>query len=60
MWSAMRKLALTTALFLCSFSPLQGATDPAAQQLFVTAKQQASLFREQANPFQIDVDFVAQ
>ena len=50
----------TTTLFLCSFSPLLGATDPGAQQLLVTAKQQASLFHDQASPFQIDVDFVAQ
>lgn len=60
MWSPMKKLVLTTALFLCSVSPLLGATDPAAQQLLVTAKQQASLFHDQASPFQIDVDFVAQ
>jgi hypothetical protein len=56
----MKKLVLATALFLCSLSPLVGATDPAAQQLLVTAKQQASLFHDQASPFQIDVDFVAQ
>jgi TonB family protein len=56
----MNKLVLATALFLSSVSPLIGATDPAAQQLLISAKQQASLFHDQASPFQIDVDFVAQ
>jgi hypothetical protein len=56
----MKKLVLATALFLCSLSRLLGATDPAAQQLLITAKQQASLFHDQASPFQIDVDFVVQ
>jgi TonB family protein len=60
MCSPMKKLVLTTAMFLSSFFPLLGATDPAAQQLLVTAKQQASLFHDQASPFQIDVDFVVQ
>jgi len=56
----MNKLVLATALFLSSVSPLIGATDPAAQQLLISAKQQASLFHDQASPFQIDVDFVVQ
>jgi len=56
----MKKLVLTTALFLCGFSPLLSATDPDAQQLLVTAKQQASLFHDQGSPLQIDVDFVVQ
>jgi hypothetical protein len=56
----MKKLALATTLFLCTLSQLLGATDPAAQQLLTTAKQQASLFHDQASPFQIDVDFVVQ
>lgn len=56
----MKKLVLATALFLCSLSRLLGATDPAAQQLLITPKQQASLFHDQASPFQIDVDFVVQ
>jgi TonB family protein len=56
----MNKLVLATALFLSSASPLIGATDPAAQQLLISAKQQASLFHDQASPFQIDVDFVVQ
>ena len=60
MWSPMKKLVLTTALFLCSVFPMVGGTDPAGQQLLVTAKQQASLFHDQASPFQIDVDFVVQ
>jgi TonB family protein len=56
----MKNLVLSIVLFLCSFSPLLRATDPAAEQLLITAKQQASLFHDQASPFQIDVDFVAQ
>jgi TonB family protein len=56
----MKKLVLTTALFLHGFSPVLSATDPAGQQLLVTAKQQASLFHDQASPFRIDVDFVVQ
>ena len=60
MWSPMKKLFLATALFLCSLSRLLGATDPAAQQLLMAAKQHASLFHDQASPFQIDVDFVVQ
>lgn len=57
----MRKVILTTALLVCSFPLLLGgSTDPAAQQLLVSAKQQASLFHDQANPLQLNVDFVAQ
>jgi TonB family protein len=56
----MKKLIQTTALLICSFSVVLGATDPAAQELLVTAKQQASLFHNQDSPFQLDVDFVLQ
>jgi len=54
-----RTFVLTVALLVCSF-PLLGGTDPAAQQLLVSALQQASLFRGNPSPFQFDVDFVAQ
>ena len=62
MWSPMKKLVLTTALFLCSVSPLLGATDPAAQQLLVTAKLQASngntlgTFKVGGSPFGVTFD----
>ena len=56
----MKKLVLTTALLLCTFSPLLGATDPVAQQSLSTTMQQTSLFHNQTSPFQMDVDFVAQ
>jgi TonB family protein len=56
----MKKLIQMTAILLCSFSVVLGATDPAAQELFVTAKHQASLFHNQGSPFQLDVDFILQ
>jgi len=37
-----------------------GSTDPAAQQLLISARQKANLFEGQNNPFQLDVDFIAQ
>jgi TonB family protein len=40
-------------------SPL-AETNPAAQQLLVTAIRQANIFRDPAKPLQLDVDFVAQ
>jgi len=55
----MKKLVLTTALVIGTFQPLS-ATDPAAQQLLLTAKQQSSLFQDHASALQLDVDFVAQ
>ncbi|HSZ63513.1 MAG TPA: energy transducer TonB [Terriglobales bacterium] len=55
----MKKLVIAIAFFLCSFSPLVGATDPAAQQLLLMARRQASL-HDQANPFEMGVDFVVQ
>lgn len=57
---AMKKVLLTTTLLLCSFCQLLGASDPAGQQLLITAKKQASLYRKQSAPFQLDVDFVVQ
>lgn len=59
--AVMKKLVQATALMLlCSCFPLLSATDPAAQQLLIAAKQQASLLHNQASPFQLDVDFVMQ
>jgi TonB family protein len=55
----MKTLVLAIALLIGRF-PLLGSTNPAAQQLLVTAKQQASLFHDPASPFQLDVDFIAQ
>ena len=40
--------------------PTARCNRPRRQQLLITAKQQASLFHDQASPFQIDVDFVVQ
>src|ERR1700745_4202231 len=56
----MKKLILTTALFIGSLPLLTGSTDPASQQFLITAMQQASLFHDQARPLQLDVDFLAQ
>jgi TonB family protein len=56
----MKKLIQMTAMLLCSFPVVLGATDPAAQELLVAAKQQASLFHNQGSPFQLDVDFILQ
>jgi TonB family protein len=44
----------------CKSLPALVDDSNAAQQLLLTAKQQASLFHKQANPFQLDLDFVAQ
>src|ERR1035441_10603512 len=56
----MKKLILTVALLGDRLPLLLGSTNPAAQQLLVAAKQQSTLFHEQASPLQLDVDFVAQ
>jgi hypothetical protein len=56
----MKKPILTIALLFASVPLLLGSTDPAAQSLLATAKQQASLFHDQAEPLQLDVDFIAQ
>ena len=39
---------------------LLASTDTAAQQSLVTAKQQASIFHDQAEPLQLDVDFLVE
>ena len=56
----MAKLILTIAVLIASGPLLRGSTNPAAQQLLVTAKQRATLFHDQASPLQLDVNFVAQ
>jgi TonB family protein len=56
----MRDLTRTIAFLLLVCRVLVGSTNPAAQQLIISAKQQASLFRDDASPLQLDVDFVAQ
>src|SRR5438445_9921677 len=56
----MKKLILAAALLAVRLPLLLGSTNPAAQQLLVTAKQQSTLFHDQASPLQLDVDFVAQ
>jgi hypothetical protein len=55
----MTRVVLAT-IFLLGALPLFGSTNPAAQQLLITAKQQASLFHDQTSPLQLDVDFVVQ
>lgn len=56
----MKKLALASTLLICGFPTLLSANDPAAQQALIEANQRASLFQDQARPFQLDVDFVLQ
>jgi TonB family protein len=56
----MKKLALTIALLFGNHPLLLSNTKLDPQQLLVTAKQQASLFHDQASAFQLDIDFVAQ
>ncbi len=60
MSAKMKKLILATTFLLCACQLLAVSADPAAQQLFAAAKQQASLFHKETGPFQLDVDFVAQ
>lgn len=56
----MKRVALTTFLLIGSLPVLCSSTDPVAQQLLISAKQQASLFHDQPNPIQLEVDFLAQ
>jgi TonB family protein len=55
----MKKLIFTTALLVAAV-PLPTGTNPDAQQLLIAAKQQANLVHDNADPFQLDVDFSAQ
>src|SRR5262249_43607221 len=45
---------------VCKSESLAGIKFTPAQQLLVTANQQASLFRNQTTPFQVDVNFLTQ
>jgi TonB family protein len=56
----MKKMIPTAALLLGTFPLLLASINPAAQQLLITAKQQASIFHDGASPLQLDVDFLAQ
>jgi TonB family protein len=56
----MKTFILASALLIGSLPLLLGSTDPAAQSFLVTAKKQASLFHDQAQPLQLDIDFMAQ
>jgi TonB family protein len=55
----MNKLFLVSCFFLGCL-PAFGTDSPDAQALFESAKNKASLFGGQADPFQLEVDFVAQ
>lgn len=56
----MKQLLIATALLFASVPQLLGNIDPAARELLLTAMRQSSLYSDQANPLQLDVDFVAQ
>ncbi len=59
--SSMKKLMLVAVLLASSLPHLFGSSkNLEAQELLVTAQRRASLFRDQPNPFQLDVDFIAQ
>jgi hypothetical protein len=60
MWSRTKKLIVAASILLGIVPLLGGTSNPAAQQLLLAAKQQAALFNDRANPFQLEVDFVAQ
>lgn len=56
----MKKLILGTLSLLFACQLLAIDTDKAAQELLDAAKLQSNLFHKDAQPFQLDVDFVAQ
>ena len=56
----MKTIMAAIVLLVSTLPPLFAGTNPAAQQLLVTAKQQANLFHEQSGPLQLDVDFTTQ
>jgi len=56
----MKGLSTAIVLFCSGLPLLLASTNPASQQLLITAKQQASLFHNQSSPFQLDVGFVTQ
>ena len=60
MGPSMKKLLVAIVLLVKSFPLLLAGTNPGAQQLLVSAKQQANLFHDESSPFLLDVDFIAQ
>ena len=48
------------SFFLIGCLPAHGTNIPAPQELFVNAEKQSNLFHDQAGPFQLEVDFIAQ
>jgi hypothetical protein len=56
----MKKLVLMAVVIPLVISAASASTESDAQQLLITANHRASLFYEQSNPFQLDVDFAAQ
>jgi TonB family protein len=51
---------ILASLFFIACLPALGANNPEAQELFANAEKQANLFHDQARPFQLEVDFLAQ
>jgi TonB family protein len=56
----MKKFALTTAFLLYPFHLLLCGTSSDAQEMLSTAERQASVFRDDAGPLELSVDFEAQ
>src|ERR1017187_503107 len=54
-----RRIIAALFMFCCPHLLVAGAGAP-DQQLLINAEQQANVFRPDAGPFQLDVDFVAQ
>ena len=51
---------LLASLLSAAYLPALAANNPEAQELFVKAEKQANLFHDQARPFQLEIDFLAQ
>jgi hypothetical protein len=56
----MKKPVLVCVVLVCACHLFANDNDSSAQQLLVTAMQQANVFIQGAGPFQLDIDFVAQ
>jgi TonB family protein len=56
----LKKLIPTTLFLFVACHLMQAAADPAAQQLFIAAEQQANLFLRDASPFELNIDFLIQ
>jgi TonB family protein len=56
----MKKLMLIVVFLFGSCHLVLAGADPAAQQLLITAEQQANLFHHDVSPFQMDIDFLVQ